>query len=68
MAMKLSVPSEESVIVKNGNLSPGEDWGKGQALVLSRDDIEVAGVSLDPVDDAVRWWLELLSEDRSRLW
>lgn len=54
MAMKLSVPSEESVIVKNGNLSPGDDWGKGQVLILSREEIDVAGVSFEPVELPVR--------------
>lgn len=54
MAMKLSVPSEESVIVKNGNLSPGDDWGSGQVLILSREEIEVAGVSFEPVELLVR--------------
>jgi hypothetical protein len=50
------VPREERVIVKNGNLAPGADWGKGQVLRASRDVVDVAGVSFEPaLELLVRW-------------
>jgi hypothetical protein len=49
--MKDKVPREESVIVKNGNLAPGADWGKGQVLRASSDVVDVAGVTLEPAEE-----------------
>ena len=47
--MNDKVPREERVIVKNGNLAPGADWGSGHVVVASRDVTEVAGVNFEPV-------------------
>ena len=69
--MKESVPREERVIVKNGNLAPGADWGKGHVLRASRDVVDVAGVTFEPVLELyVRWWLEVSEEiwDKERFW
>jgi hypothetical protein len=69
--MKESVPREERVIVKKGNLAPGADWGKGQVLRASRDVVDVAGVNFEPVEELfVRWWLEVSEGiwDKERFW